>query len=140
MFKRDFVAGYKAARGDLFQKYQLEEFLGNPEHFYVDDIIDEVTHIDYSDGNRYWNAGIDTYYLNDVCSRHEKWTDDLSSGWEGEGWYYVCWSDGMTERDWVWIETEHDFREQMKSLDYWASEYHLPYLERVDDDEVEDWW
>ena len=68
MSKRDFMAGYKAGRGDLFQEYQLDSFLGDsPDDYDIDAIIDEATYIDYQNGNRYWRDDMD---LNDIAERN----------------------------------------------------------------------
>lgn len=55
----------------LFQRYELEAFLGDyVDDYDVDAIIEEVTAVNYKDGNRYWT--VDANELVKAVKRHEK--------------------------------------------------------------------
>lgn len=54
---------------DVFQMHELEAFLGEPDDFDVDEIIDEATFIDYRTGDRIWLIDIN---LNEICKKNIK--------------------------------------------------------------------
>lgn len=54
---------------DVFQMHELEAFLGEPEDFDVEAIVEEATFIDYATGDRIWRADID---LNEICERNAR--------------------------------------------------------------------
>lgn len=55
----------------LFQRYELEAFLGDyVDDYDVDAIIEEVTAVNYKDGNRYWT--VDANELVKAVLRHLK--------------------------------------------------------------------
>ena len=55
---------------NTFQEHELDAFLGEPEDFDVEAIIDEATEIDYKTGNRVW--AVDTDELNEIAERNRK--------------------------------------------------------------------
>lgn len=52
----------------IFEPYMLDVYLGTPDDFDVDAIIEEATEINYEDGKRYWKCDID---LNEICAAHQ---------------------------------------------------------------------
>ena len=83
----------------LYQEYELEALIGseNIEDFDVDAIRDELTEVDYQDGNRYWRD-LDADEVNAIVASHELrsagsdrfrvWSHDAynaAGGWSEEG-------------------------------------------------------
>lgn len=55
--------------GSIYQRHELEGFLGEPEDFDIDAIEEEVTEVDYTTGNRVWKE-LGTDEINDIAERH----------------------------------------------------------------------
>ena len=53
-----------------FQRHELEAFLGEPNDFFVDQIVDDVTEFD-SNGKLVWKD-MSTEELNEICRVHQK--------------------------------------------------------------------
>lgn len=66
---------------------------------------------------------------------------DLEECWQGEGWYRICFTDGMGSYPATWYGTEADLADDLRGAYGDAGEIHLPYAEiSVIDQAVEKVW
>ena len=66
---------------------------------------------------------------------------DLEECWQGEGWYRICFTDGMGSYPATWYETEGELADDLRGAYGDAGEIHLPYAEiSVIDQAVEKVW
>ena len=54
---------------------------------------------------------------------------DLEECWQGEGWYRICFTDGMGSYPATWYGTEADLADDLRGAYGDAGEIHLPYAE-----------
>ena len=66
---------------------------------------------------------------------------DLEECWQGEGWYRICFTDGMGSYPATWYGTQADLADDLRGAYGDAGEIHLPYAEiSVIDQAVEKVW
>lgn len=64
-------------------------------------------------------------------------SEDVADAWEGEGTYQVSYSDGGQAYEPRWYGTSDELADDLRGAYADATETHLPYAERVEDEEPE---